>query len=63
MGGKIEDLENKHRFAFNLNTILVAEVTAECLQALYYEEIATDLSYWKRLVTIYVQGTIIKMPQ
>jgi hypothetical protein len=46
VGGEIERFENEFGFRFKPDTILVAEVTAEGLQASSYKYIQQDFDYW-----------------
>jgi len=61
VGGEIERFENEFGFRFKPDTIVVAEVTAEGLQASKYKYIQQDFEYWKGLGTIYISGKVVEV--
>jgi len=40
----------------------VANFTAEGLQAVYYETIRNNLTYWQGLGHVYVEGRVVRIP-
>ena len=60
VGGKIERFDNPPwHFQFLPDSIEIAEVTAEGLQAVYLEVIEQDLDYWIDISPAYIQGKVV----
>lgn len=62
IGGEVEPFDNDYGFRFRPDSVVVAEVTAEGLQAGSFREIGQDLGYWQSLGTIYVFGSVAAPP-
>jgi hypothetical protein len=62
VGGSIEEHDSKFGFRFKPETVVVSEITAEGLQAVYYETIQENLTYWKGLGYVYIEGKVIGVP-
>lgn len=62
VGGEVETFENAFGFRFKPDTVEVAEVTAEGLQAGSYRAIRDDLAYWQGLGVVYVWGKVVAGP-
>jgi len=62
VGGKLEVFANKFGFRFKPDTVVVAEFTAEGLQASKYRTIQADFDYWRGLGTVYILGRVVRTP-
>lgn len=62
VGGEIESFDNEFGFRFKPNTIIVADFTAEALQAVRYRTIQEDFTYWQGLGTVYIEGGVLAVP-
>ena len=61
VGGEIQDFKNKFGFRFSPDTVAVAEITAEGLQAAKYKSIQEDIDYWRGLGTVYISGKVVSV--
>lgn len=61
VGGIVERYGNSWGFRFKPDTVTVAEVTAEGLQATI-EFISSDIGYWENLGWAYVSSRIVEVP-
>jgi hypothetical protein len=62
VGGKVESdrfVNPPWHFRFDPETLEIAEVTAEGLQAVYLLTIDSDLDYWMRISPAYIQGRVV----
>jgi hypothetical protein len=62
VGGKVERDDSGNppwHFRFDPDTIEVAEVTAEGLQAVYLKAIESDLEYWMKISPAYISGKVV----
>ncbi|MCR4432555.1 MAG: S-layer homology domain-containing protein [Caldiserica bacterium] len=62
VGGKVEAdrfANPPWHFRFDPETLEVAEVTAEGLQAVYLRTIDSELDYWMRISPAYIQGKVV----
>ncbi|MFQ6013083.1 MAG: hypothetical protein ACE5LS_05510 [Thermoplasmata archaeon] len=62
VGGEIESFENEFGFRFKPNTIVVADLTAEGAQAVFYRTIQDDFAYWQAFGAVYVEGNVVFTP-
>lgn len=62
VGGEVEAFENAFGFRFHPDTVVVAEFTAEGLQAGSYRAIQEDFAYWQGLGVVYIWGTVVRGP-
>ncbi|MFQ5907646.1 MAG: hypothetical protein ACE5JE_02285 [Thermoplasmata archaeon] len=62
VGGEIESFENEFGFRFRPDTIVVADITAEGAQAVYYRTIQGNFTYWLAFGVVYIEGTVILTP-
>ncbi len=62
VGGEIESFENEFGFRFKPDTIVVADLTAEGAQAVFYRTIQDDFAYWQAFGVIYVEGSVVAIP-
>ncbi len=62
VGGEVEPFDNAFGFRFEPDTVAVAEVTAEGLQAGSYQSIQDDLAYWQGLGMVYIWGKVVAAP-
>ena len=62
IGGLIETYDNEFGFRFTPESIVVAEYTAEGLQAVFFETIGKNLTYWQGLGHVYIEGRVIRVP-
>jgi len=60
VGGKVERYGNKWGFRFSPDTVIVAEVVAEGLQATI-EFISSDIEYWENLDWAYVSSKVVEI--
>ncbi len=63
VGGELEDSDNEYGFRFDPDTIIVAQFTAEALQAGSFNVIASNLSYWRGLGVVYIWGNVVGAPK
>ncbi len=63
VGGEVERYDNEFGFRFKPETIIVADFTAEALQAGKYRTIQEDFEYWQGLGTVYVLGKVVGVPR
>ncbi|MFY3740791.1 MAG: plastocyanin [Candidatus Nitrosomirales archaeon] len=62
VGGElVESSDKKFGFIFEPHSIVVAEITAEGLQAAKYKTLQEDFDYWKGLGTVYISGKVINI--
>jgi len=59
VGGQLERTSDKIGCRFKPTTIVVAEFTAEGLQASRYANIRDDYEYWSSLGTVYILGRVL----
>jgi hypothetical protein len=62
VGGRIERYDNRFGFRFDPETIVVANFTAEGLQAVFFETIQNNFTYWQGLGHVYIEGRVVKAP-
>jgi hypothetical protein len=62
VGGEIESFENEFGFRFKPDTIVVADVTAEGAQAVFYRAIQGDFAYWQAFGVVYIEGNVVFTP-
>ena len=62
VGGLIETFDNDYGFRFRPDTVVVANLTAGGLQAVYYDTISENLTYWQGLGQVYIEGRVVRMP-
>ena len=63
VGGRIEIYDNEFGFRFKPETVIVAQYTAEGLQAVYYHVIQEDFDYWQGLGFVYIEGRVRRVPR
>ena len=61
VGGELERIRNRYSYRFKPETIVVADVIADGLQASKYITIQKDFDYWQSLKTVYIKGNVIKV--
>ena len=61
VGGELERVRNRYSYRFKPETIVVADVIADGLQASKYITIQKDFDYWQSLKTVYIKGNVIKV--
>lgn len=62
VGGEIESFENEFGFRFKSDSIVVADLTAEGAQAVFYRTIQGDFAYWQAFGVVYVEGKVVSTP-
>jgi len=60
VGGVVERYSNRWGFRFKPDTVTIAEVTAEGLQATI-EIISSDIEYWEKLGWAYVSAKVVEV--
>lgn len=62
VGGEIESFESEFGFRFKPDTMVVADITAEGAQAVFYRTIQDDFTYWQAFGVVYIWGTVSAIP-